>query len=359
VLQAALVATINAQINATALLPTNASYYYVPTVTVQLPKTVHTGPASLIPADPFLQQHSGGGFDTTTLGASVTVNRYACTAVLAGLCTAHSAPTAIVAGSVSLAISLGTAATATANFPWFGAQTGPNTYTDPNNDVTQYDNGYGDAYVEGQVKGSMSIVAEHDILLTNDVTYSNNTLATTTDGLALVADHDVRIYRPMTCSDDGTAGQTSAGYCPNDLTGVFTTPLSWPLPANFPANRYVPDNAPSMATDGSGQIYATIFTLRGSFMVDNFYRGNIGVPANVSGGLYQYHRGATSMPYQGRPYQGSTTKMPGMTLTYTYDNMRAGQAQNGGLRVPWIPTPSNRPIGSGRTWNVVSFSTGG
>jgi hypothetical protein len=65
------------------------------------------------------------------------------------------------------------------------------------------------------------------------------------------------------------------------------------------------------------------------------------------------------MPYQGRPYQGSTTKMPGMTLTYTYDNMRAGQAQNGGLRVPWIPTPSNRPIGSGRTWNVVSFSTGG
>jgi hypothetical protein len=364
VLQAALVASISAQINATALLRpliynTSTGYYYKLTVNLPTLTTKHTGAAALSPADPFLQQSSSGGFDTTTLSTAVELDRMTCASVTNhGVCNGETT-TPIVQGSVSLALSLGTAATATANFPWFGAQTGSHVYTDPNSDVTQYYNGYGDVYVEGQLKGNMSIVAEHDILLTNDVTYSNSTLATTTDGLALVANHDVRIYRPMTCSDDGTAGQTSAGYCPNDLIGVFTSPLSWPLPTNFPANRYVPDNAPSMASDGSGQIYATIFTLRGSFMVDNFYRGNIGVPANVSGGLYQYHRGATSMPYQGRPYQGSTTKMPGMTLTYTYDNMRAGQAQNGGLRVPWIPTPSNRPIGSGRTWNVVSFSTGG
>jgi hypothetical protein len=50
--------------------------------------------------------------------------------------------------------------------------------------------------------------------------------------------------------------------------------------------------------------------------------------------------------------------MPGVNLNYQYDNMRAGQTDNGGLRVPWIPTPQDRPSGSTRTWNVIAISTG-
>ena len=84
--------------------------------------------------------------------------------------------------------------------------------------------------------------------------------------------------------------------------------------------------------------------------------GEIGYGINIYGGLYQYHRGATSMPYQGRPYQGSGTKMPGISVTYNYDNMRAGQAVNGGLRVPYIPPPDGRLTSN--TWNVISISTG-
>jgi hypothetical protein len=91
-------------------------------------------------------------------------------------------------------------------------------------------------------------------------------------------------------------------------------------------------------------------------MADNFYRGNIGYGVTIYGGLYQYHRGATSLPYQGRPYQGSTTKMPGISVTYNYDNMRAGQAVNGGLRVPYIPPPDGRLTNN--TWNIISISTG-
>jgi hypothetical protein len=112
-----------------------------------------------------------------------------------------------------------------------------------------------------------------------------------------------------------------------------------------------------MTNGGAGSIYATIFTLRGSFVADNFYRGDIGYGIDIYGGLYQYHRGATSMPYQGRPYQGSGTKMPGISVTYNYDNMRAGQAINGGLRVPYIPPPDGRLTSN--TWNVISISTGG
>ena len=69
-------------------------------------------------------------------------------------------------------------------------------------------------------------------------------------------------------------------------------------------------------------------------------------------------RGPTSLPYQGRPFQGSNTKMPGVTLTYTYDNMRFQQNLKGGLRVPWVPNPSGRPSTSPRTWNTVAISTG-
>ena len=162
----------------------------------------------------------------------------------------------------------------------------------------------------------------------------------------------------MTCRYDGTLGATSAGFCPNDYSGIYTDNVTWPVASNYPSNMYVPDNAPSIVNGGTGTIYAAIFTLRGSFIADNFYRGSIGYGISVYGGLYQYHRGATSLPYQGRPYQGSTTKMPGVVLTYTYDNMRAGQTTNGGLRAPWLPTPSGRPVGSTRVWNVVTMATG-
>jgi hypothetical protein len=48
--------------------------------------------------------------------------------------------------------------------------------------------------------------------------------------------------------------------------------------------------------------------------------------------------------------------MPGISVTYNYDNMRAGQAINGGLRVPYLPPPDGRLTSN--TWNVISISTG-
>lgn len=304
-------------------------------------------------SDAFFQSTTGAGYKETDKRWPVSITRYSCTNA-GGCSTANSiTSTAMLTGASNATRTTYTALSpvnSTSRFPWFGS----GGYTDMNNDITQYYNGYGDAYVEGTLTGSMSIVAEHDIVITNNLDYNNENLTTTTDGLALVANHDVRIYRPMTCTDNGTAGQTTGGYCPNDLTGVYTTPLSWPLPNNYPSLKYQRDNAPAMGDNAT--IYATIFTLQGCFMVDNFYRGGIGSSAAIYGGLYQQHRGPTSLPYQGRPYQGSTTKMPGITLSYTYDNMRAGQTANGGLRVPWFPTPQGQPP-SGRTWDVFSIST--
>lgn len=335
---------------------TLGSVWYTVAVTGGTPSTpVTTKPDAS--TDPFLQTTQGVGYQTVTTPFTVAINRLTCTKLnKAGTKCATSSTKPLVTGTVSKAVSTANAGqlNTTQHFPWVGSS-----YTDPNNDITQYSHGYGDAYVEGTTNANVSIIAEHDILVTNDLTYGStaaNITATTPYGLTLVATHNVRLYRPMTCTSDGTAGATTPGYCPNDLTGVYNTKISWPLASNYPSNAYTAAAAPSITSTGTGTIYASIFALRGSFLADNFYRGAIGDNITVYGGLYQYHRGPTSLPYQGRPYQGSGTKMPGILLKYQYDNMRAGNSVNGGLRVPYIPIPEGRT--SNNTWNVISISTG-
>jgi hypothetical protein len=336
------------------------SRWYTVTVTAAAPTATTTTPETVTGG--FLQTKAGKGYTTTTNRWSVKIDRVVCTSLNKTDCVETATP--IVQGVLTKTASAaaGSPVNTTQNFPWHGKQPGDTgydaakTYTDPENDITPYYHGYGDVYVEGKTTGNVSIVAEHDIVVTNDLTYNNPTVTSTSDGLALIANHNVRIYRPMTCATDGTLNATSPGYCPNDLSGAYTDNLSWPVANNYPSHMYVPSVAPSMTNGGTGAIYATVFTLRGSFIADNFYRGEIGHGINIYGGLYQYHRGATSMPYQGRPYQGSGTKMPGISVTYNYDNMRAGQAVNGGLRVPYIPPPDGRLTSN--TWNVISISTG-
>ena len=358
---ASLTAAITGQLSATAAPATGkatlgAAWYSV-TVTAgkqPAPVTVQPDDGS---ADPFLQTTKGDGYQTVTTPFTVTINRQTCTAVdKSNNCSSTSAAAPIVQGNLSKAVSKAVSSqlNTTQNFPWVGSS-----YTDRDNDVTQYSHGYGDVYVEGTTNANVSIVAEHDIVVTNDLTYgstADGVTQTTPYGLTLIATHNVRVYRPMTCTSDGTAGATTPGYCPNDLTGVYNSKISWPFPSNYPSEAYTPAAAPSITTTGQGNIYASVFALRGSFIADNFYRGDNGNNITVYGGLYQYHRGATSLPYQGRPYQGSLTKMPGILVTYDYDNMRAGNAVNGGLRVPYIPIPEGRS--SSNTWNVISISTG-
>jgi len=339
---------------------TVGKFWYTVTVTAGASTTSTVTPEAA--SGTFLQTKVGTGYKTTTDTWNVKVNRVVCGSLSGTSCVNTTTP--IVQGAVSRTSSaaIGSPMNSTQNFPWHGKQPGDGgynaatTYTDPDNDVTPYYHGYGDVYVDGVTNANVSIVAEHDIVITNDLTYNNNTVTSTSNGLGLIATHNVRIYRPMTCAHDGALGATTLGYCPDDLSGAYTDNLTWPLADNYPAFMYVPSDAPSMTDDGAGQIYATIFALRGSFMADNFYRGEIGSGIDIHGGLYQYHRGATSMPYQGRPYQGSTKKMPGISVTYNYDNMRAGQAANGGLRIPYIPPPDGRLTSN--TWNVISVSTG-
>jgi len=353
----ALLAQLNSPAAAGATAPSKlakGAVSYVVAVGAMTTTTTTRTPAALTQADPFLQSVAGGGYTQTVKGWPVTITRYSCTA--ASDCQNTGAMTVkdLVTGSASRTTVVAAAqVNSTKTFPWFGN----GHYNDPAADVTQYSNGYGDAYVEGTLKGSLSVVAEHDVVLTSSVSYSNTDLATTTDGYAFVAGNNVRIYRPLTCANDGSAGVTSPGWCPNDTTGTYTTLPDWP--GYPPATQYTDDNAPSMghgkSKNSSSSLYGAVFALRGCFMVDNVSRGVDNGIINLFGGLYQYHRGVTKVQFQGHPANSSIAR-PGMTLQYNYDNLKTGQARNGGLRVPWIPTPSGR-VGN-RTWNATGISTG-
>ncbi|HEX8973552.1 hypothetical protein, partial [Oryzihumus sp.] len=314
-----------------------------------------TSPPPLSPSDPFFQPSAGGGYSTTTTSWQVTLTRYSCSKNNNGNCNSP-ASVAVVQGPAtrSTSTAVGTL-NSTATFPWFGTT---NAYNDVNRDVTQYPLGYGDAYIEGTLDGQLSLVAEHDILLTNNVSYADTNLTTTNDGYAFIAGHDIRVYRPLTCVYDDNTATTSPGWCPNDTTGTYTTLPDWP---GYPPATVYKDlqDAPSMGhgktKNSDSYLYGSIFALRGSFRVDNVARGGDDGNIHVYGGLYMYHRGVTKVQFQGHPAQSSIER-PGMTLQYNYDNLRAGQNPKGGLRVPWVPTPSGQV--ANRTWNITALSSG-
>ena len=77
--------------------------------------------------------------------------------------------------------------------------TAPNTSFPLSSDVTRYQtyqNGPGDAYIEGNVTGKLSVVSDHDVIVTGNLTANDSS-----SGTALVADDNVRVYHPVSCVD--------------------------------------------------------------------------------------------------------------------------------------------------------------
>ncbi len=346
----------------------NGQVRYLVKVTAAAATNVVTPAPKFGTIDPFLQPTDGAS-TATTQPWNVTITRYSCTNVLncTGVTPSPSPTATVLVNNKKLTQTTTVSVDSSGKFPWFGSS-----QTDPANDVTPYSNGYGDAYVEGTVQGNLSVVAEHDLLLTNTVDYANVNRSTTTDGAAYVAGHNIRVYRPLSCVKADPAGAThptTPGWCPNDISGADTSPSPKWSSKYPPAQQYKDSTAPSIVTgsdkNSTTAIYGLFFSLGsrdasgqrvgGSFMVDNVARGADNGILNLTGGLYQYHRGITKLQWKDNP-GGSNIERPGMSLTFNYDNMRAGQAPNGGSRVPWVPTPAGRT--GTRTWNVVSMSTG-
>lgn len=318
---------------------------------------------------------------------SVEVQYQSCAAALLGLCI-----------SLSGWHTLFTITAAPRTFPAAG-------------DITRYAtwgatkaNAPGDVYIEGTgVTGTLSVVAENDVILTGNLTTNTDTTTNPATGepaydsggaVDLVADNNVRIYHPVTCanSDPDALAATTDGFCPNDITGLYDAgdpPSSVVTDAGafgsaHPAMQYCNMTAASKAgatgdnsgnpnadcddtpATGSGPITtidAAIFALgsalaarnnagpganpMGSFYTDNYQRGVSLGAVTVTGGVYQLHRGATGKQWATLAATGARPSS-GYRLSITYLDLQPAN-------LPYVPPV--RSGAGGNAWRLVSAST--
>ena len=267
------------------------------------------------------------------------------------------------------------------------------------NDVTQYQmgfdgnqngpnntfgaNGPGDLYIEGKVQHDMGFVADDDVIITGSLGPSSANLATSdssqpnpekasdsdpTSAIELVGRNNVHVYHPVKCKiTDATAiGNTSAGWCPNDITGLYT---NVPATSDRPEQQYI-----NLRPDLAGMtIYGGVFALGnaaahitcpqppngggvcgGEFTVDNHNRGSALGYLTLVGTLGMAHHapvgeewpiadtfGATSRPYSG--YQ--------MAQQYLDLTSELGDSST-------FPNPIDTTSTTGSMWHILSVSTG-
>lgn len=244
-------------------------------------------------------------------------------------------------------------------------------------DVTQYNigdagalgaDGPGDLYVEGTTPQTLALVAQNDAVVTGNLTAQNPDSQT----VELVGQNNVRLYHPVKCAVTTPAAiaATTVGFCPDDLTGLYNSPLpngSWPYQqyinmrpdlANLTINGAVfalgnaplNFNCPAQPT--------TTGICGGEFTTDNFNRGanpdgsTLGA-VTVTGTVAMQHHSPLGEEWEipdvpgqtGRPYSG-------YQFNERYQNLKSILTGDGSQV---LTTATN----SASLWHVISISAGG
>ena len=257
----------------------------------------------------------------------------------------------------------------------FAQGTSATAYFPSMQDVTQYATGAGgangttgpgDLYVEGTATSTVSFVAQDDVVITGSLQPASSNAA-----VQVVANDDVRIYHPVKCaSTDTTAiGNTTAGFCPNDITGLYT---------GVPAASYRPDqqyvnlrdsgstaltnltvNAAIFAVGGSTPSalcpqWSASGTCGGEFSVDNYNRGSSLGTLTVQGTLVMQHHGPVGREWEIADSSGQSSRpQSGYQLDLRYQNL--GGTLSANSSIAGVLTTQTTTSAS---WHVVSTSTG-
>ena len=156
--------------------------------------------------------------------------------------------------------------------------------------------GQGNLYVEGNVKGRITLAAENSIVVTGDIVLSNGVNGT--DLVGLVAANSVEVYHPYV---DTWKSTTSNGKTTWNWAGAPAEVAGWP-------HRYTdPATGANNPTTGI-QIDSSIQTLQHSFWVQNYSVGGGEGTLLVLGSIAQRWRGIVG--------QGSN----GYIKSYQYDS---------------------------------------
>ena len=151
--------------------------------------------------------------------------------------------------------------------------------------------GCGDVTVGGTYTQNVTIGADDDIVVSDDLVHPTNVDAL----LGLIADNNVRVAHPTTWSSTGSGNCTSV-LCTNTSQGGL----------QVAAPKCTNNGTPTQDV----QIQAAILALNGSFTVDRYYCGAGLGHLNVTGAIAQGHRGVVGVG------SGST----GFLKNYVYDN---------------------------------------
>jgi Tfp pilus assembly protein PilX len=169
-------------------------------------------------------------------------------------------------------------------------------------DITTYDCKAGDAFVEGTLKGQLTIATAGDIVITDDLVYHqavwNGTAidTTVTDVLGLVAQGWTKVYHPVSCTSTSSSCEITS------------------------------------ATSNI-EINAAILAVNNSFTVQNYRRGSSRGTLHIRGGIYQRYRGPVG-----------TTAPTGFLKDYVHDTRLVS------LPPPYFLDPPSAP------WEVVGLS---
>jgi len=332
-----------------------------------------TQPISGYNTDPLLAYQAGTATATcTSSGASsttYTVTRYSgfCSgSVTFGLCVnSFFIPIPYTWGNALPQFSLTASSGAGQTYANWAVSTWPQSTFPLANDRTIYNTmdstgsfGPGDAYVAGALTSNLSLVTENDVLVTGSVDPVTPATSTSTAAV-LVGGHNVRIYHPVGCKDLTSVNKTSAGFCPNDTTGLFTyNTLPKPLDSNHPSEQYnnlqqdqtKPGTSCADITVNGG-IYALggspdgASISNGSFTTDNPDKGVSCGNVTLNGGVFQQHRGSI-----GTTLEDNSGKSTGYTLLYNYDKDLQTKS------VPWTP-PASTSSKNGSAWSLSSTSS--
>jgi hypothetical protein len=214
-------------------------------------------------------------------------------------------------------------------YSWTPGTSTANTVTANSTHDSTFDCGQGNVYVEGTLKGRVTIAAEDNVVVTDDLLLNSTPVGsdpTGTDILGLVAANSVVNYHPVqrvsptvakgtlsaNSSNSSVACSGTLGNNPT-TTAKSTTPTpvtcTWGQPATLSGGTYSNLSFPGQTTSTDERwIYASIQTLQHSFWVQQYNQGAALGTLGVRGSIAQRWRGAVG-----------TTGPTGFYKDYSYD----------------------------------------
>ena len=211
------------------------------------------------------------------------------------------------------------------NSTWTEVGTAQQSTEVPVNDVhpLTFDCGLGNVYVEGTVKGRVTIAAQNNVILTGDLAVNSTAKGNSAIGpdmVGLVSANSVVVYHPVLRSREGPTEQedsSNSNYCPTNSAGWAsgkpsrntTITCTWETKTTYGSN-YSNISYPGLTNaSGTRWIYASIQSLARSFWVQNYNQGADLGTLSVRGSIAQKWRGAVG-----------TSGGTGFAKDYSYDS---------------------------------------